>query len=332
MRLTDAHRPLEPGQRVVFAEHETRWTGTIIKVKSAKASESPSYVVRRDDDVAWHEVGHVEIGRPPWTIAAGAMLASEKLSELQLDYQLEWLRKRSASAKPSGLSHLTRFQPLHPSYSQSPRISVQANALHEERKARASDDAKALKDALEGAYPGVKFRVANRNGLVDVAWKDGPARVEWMLEKFRRGPSNPDSQFLKISEKRSESDSLIESAIQFVQHVLGVGQTPKSVSLVDANLYRSGVLRSQFVQSRSMDLTYADLVRLVLIRWDDFQQEFDTKAAAGLLRQESDALFAAYQGDMSLASKLMLSFRENPSEKFPIDSDNHIKIGYSQGR
>lgn len=82
-----------------FAQDGARWNGTIIKVKSdsttLKAVGCPIYVIQRDSEQERIEVLHEEVTRSPWTVLSGSMLNSSKLVALQIDFQLEWLKKRT---------------------------------------------------------------------------------------------------------------------------------------------------------------------------------------------------------------------------------------------
>lgn len=173
---------------------------------------------------------------------------------------------------------------------------------------------KAIKQELEHKYPDVEFQVKYHKNKVSVTWTDGPVYIpRATLDPFICSDTNPDSQVRSVFTKREISDDLVQSAISFVQCVYRIEHTAQANRLVNANLYRTGVLQTVFIPHASptgLDLCYQDLVRLTLMRWDEQAYRFIGEGVTRHLRVENDALFGAFHGHMEDASQIMRDIRQ----------------------
>ena len=315
---------LEPGQRLGYLNVQTNY-GTILRACNDKGTLNkhgqPVYVVEMDDKKRV-EVAHDALGKHPWTIIHNSKVSPESLQKLQRQYQFDWLKEKTEAAKKrlEESGHASQ-EPIVAFYSPGAEAYGERKkyAVDSYDKNRMQESVKTIKQALQAQYEGVEFLVRHQRDKIFVSWSDGPVFVSRLTEKFIHSPLNPTSQVRVVAPKREISDSLIQSAIAFIQCVLRVDHTPQANSLVNASLYRTGVLRTVCIPSVSinynLDLCYQDLVRLILLRWDDYDQRFIGEGITRYMREENDTLFKPFEGNMNTVNQIMQEIRLMAKER-----------------
>lgn len=332
---------LEPGQRFGYLRGSLRMGATLLKTKRPKpgGQSQSTYIIELDETKERIEVSQDAVHASPWTLLPGVTLAPDRLEKLLLALHTDWLAQKTAEVianRDSRKSDEPEKTPIvafyHPSEAQYGERNAHKEVPHYE-KAKMQDAVKRLKKELESQYEGIPFELTHRKDKVTASWIDGPVFLSpGITGRFLHTPLN-DSPITSISPHREISDCLIQSAISFIQCVLRIDpDKPESKNLVDASLYRNGVLRSIFIPGSTYDMSYQDLTRVVLLRWDDHAQRFLGEGRTRHMLAENATIFSPFQGDMTTANSIMHEIRRLAIKQALKDRESLVEFEFTQDR
>ena len=307
--------------RRVRSELYSGQMGTIIKVRPPAGLEvEPSYDIAWDDDTGVEKVSQTLLNGSSWTIL-GEVWSREKTEARRRAYLEAKLRRRTEEARqrhesmPAGSQSVAVAAVSSASF-YSPGAFHARNSLAGRFGLSDPDGpkkaAKALRDDLAAAFDGVKFVVHTKGESVEVTWADGPVHITDVTDRYASNPSRAaildgGGPQAKILVRRELSDSLIVSAIEYVRQVIpGVEECGHRL---DAAAFRDSSMRDFYPASgtKYSGLSIGVMVRVLLLRWDDYAMQFIPPGATRALIQENRALFPG--DDVEAASERMGAIR-----------------------
>jgi hypothetical protein len=290
--------------------------GTIVKVRlPVGLDDQVSYDIAWDDEGGVEKVAQSLLQGPTWEILPQVMKRAEVESihrrwlEHKLHQRSEQARQRMLAAGiPEKRYQDVAFYKPSESYLKSSLLA----RLHQDALTDPKTAAKALREEFANEFPGVKYTVQTKGEQVVLTWTDGPVFVSQIVDKYILGKphgvgaliSAPPPQAGRVNSRREISNELLESAIEYVRQMI-----EEPLTGVKAEHYRSGALRDFYPRHSNAysSLSVGQLIRLVLLRWDDYDRHFIAEGLTRAMVMENKALFP--EKDLSLANVRMRHIR-----------------------
>lgn len=318
--------------------------GTIVKVRAPSVADPyPSYDIAWQDGTGVEKVSQLLLQGSTWKVLP-KVLPKVELEDLHRKYLDTKLRIRTEAAlmrlgsSTPAASSVSFYRPseaslrsLHPSLTD---IKVLNGTPVNIGPSAAALAAKGIRAALANEYEGIRFSVATKGDVVNVSWTDGPVFISQVTDKFSHGHAqSPADNSLphagQVAVRRDVSDFVTEMAIEYVrQFVDGVADESARLS---AAAFKSGALRDVYPRSNSANsgLSIGRLVRVLLLRWDDYALRFVPEGITRAMIMENEALFPGK--DMSMANARMRTIRSslidhlNESTPAAEEAENHFQ-------
>lgn len=296
--------PLLSEGRRVLSSMKAGVAGTIVKIRPPMGIEvEPSYDVVWDDRTGNEKIAQALLVGPLWKVLP-EVVRPEVAESRRRDYLEIKLKKRTDEAKQRIEASGAKGAPLGGGIHNQP--VAHSAAVPTPASPALRDVAKHLRDDLAREYEGVQFTVHTKGQKIEVSWFDGPVYIRHVTEKYSSvsSPLHVD----RILTKRAASEALIESAIEYVRQVVpGVARCGKRL---DSGMYLNRSLRDIYPESGSAysGVSIGMMVRVVLLRWDDYSKRFVGEGLTRAMVQENKALF---DGGVPLANMRMRGIRSD---------------------
>lgn len=280
--------------------------GTVVKVRAPEGVDPyPSFDVAFDDATGVERVAYSLITGGSWSILPES-IGQKAAQDRHFAYLHEKLRARSEQVQqraaslpgaPVARQSVAFYRPSDVGGVSGPAAPPAGEAKYA---------AKALRELFARELDGVRVSVQTRGEVLHVTWLDGPVYVGRLTDRFTAGRAGvePGPVAAKIVTRREISDELIESALEYVRQAIG-----EPLRGATAAHFNDGHLRDTYPRSGPHDgLSIGRLVRLALLRWDDYERRFVSEGLTRGMVLENEALFPGK--DMLTANSRMRVIRE----------------------